>query len=417
MSRKIRIEYKNKISYNIEKYLKPELVYIPLEDTQGNIYKHLVKEGDYVYKGDIVASNEKLNLHVHSSVSGYAVCGGSKIIGNGKKIKCVIIENDYKEKFRKSIPKKKVNNLYSKEEFLNLLKNSGINNLNDKKTSSDINYEEDNIKYLIINALECEPGLSSSKSLIYNHAEDILETIDKTLDIMNIPKAIIALNENDNKSINVLNKYIGTYPNISIIKVADIYPNEYEDILVKEVLNLDYNKYKEKILISNIQVVYWVYEMLEYNRPITERVITITGKGIKNRKNIKVKIGTLASEVINNIDGYKKLKNPLFIVGGPVTGNSVQTDDVIITKDVNCIMVIEDNFERSLPCIKCGKCMEVCPVKILPNMIMENKDNIKNLNILKPNKCIECGLCSYICPSKIEVRECVREAKEKVDIK
>ena len=100
-----------------------------------------------------------------------------------------------------------------------------------------------------------------------------------------------------------------------------------------------------------------------------------------------------------------------------MTGNSVPTDDVIITKDVNCIMVIEDTFKRSLPCIKCGKCAEVCPVKLLPNIIMDNIDNIKNLNMLKPSKCIECGLCSYICPSKIEVREYVKEAKEKVNIK
>ena len=131
--------------------------------------------------------------------------------------------------------------------------------------------------------------------------------------------------------------------------------------------------------------------------------------------NVKVKIGALASEVISELEGYKNIKNPLFIAGGPMMGNSLPTDEVIITKDINCILVIDDHFEKNLPCIKCGKCIEVCPVGICPVLIMNNKDNRDALKDLKPKKCIECGLCSYICPSKIEVREFVRIAKERVD--
>ena len=101
--------------------------------------------------------------------------------------------------------------------------------------------------------------------------------------------------------------------------------------------------------------------MLKYNRPLTERVITITGPGIKKKTNVKVKIGALASEIIMNLDGYKDIQNPLFIAGGPMMGNSISTDDVIITKDLNCILVIEDHFEKNLPCIKCGKCEKACP--------------------------------------------------------
>ena len=157
--------------------------------------------------------------------------------------------------------------------------------------------------------------------------------------------------------------------------------------------------------------------MFKYNRPLTERVITITGPGIKKKKNVKVKIGALASEIISNLDGYKNIKNPLFIVGGPMMGKSMPCDDVVITKDVTSIIVMEDRFEKNLPCIKCGKCTMVCPANIMPVLIMENIDNIDNLKKLKCNKCIGCSLCSYICPSKIEVREFVNIAKEKVNHK
>ena len=202
-------------------------------------------------------------------------------------------------------------------------------------------------------------------------------------------------------------------------QLEDAFPNGWERLVVRNALGIEYDKYPSEkgIIVNNVSTIYAIYEMFKYNRPLTERVITITGPGIKKKKNVKVKIGALASEIISNLDGYKNIKNPLFIVGGPMMGNSMPCDDVVITKDVTSIIVMEDHFEKNLPCIKCGKCTMVCPANIMPVLIMENIDNIDNLKKLKCNKCIGCSLCSYICPSKIEVREFVNIAKEKVNHK
>ena len=419
MNKPVHISSDNKISYDIEMYTKPEEVYIPLENKNGVTYKHLVKEGDYIYKGQVVAVNEKIDFPIHSSVSGYAAFGSTKMIGNGKRIKCVVIKNDFKEKYEKSKLKKKEISSYTREDFIEALKTNGITGLGGSDFPTFMKYDTKDIKCLLVNAVECEPFISCDKAVIHNYAEKILEAVDDIMEIMKIPSAYIVMKEISTDAIKNINKYIKTYPNIKISLVKDAYPNGWERLVVKNTLGVEYDRYPSEngIIVSNVSTIYAIYEMLEYNRPLTERVITITGPGIKKKKNVKVKIGTLASEVIAGIDGYKNIKNPLFIAGGPMMGNSLPTDEVIITKDINCLLVIEDHFEKNLPCIKCGKCMEVCPVGIYPVMIMENRDNINKLKDLCPGKCIECGLCSFTCPSKIEVREFVRIAKEKVNNK
>jgi len=417
MNKPVHISSNNKINYNIEMHIKPETIYVPLENKNGITYKHLVKEGDYIYKGGVVAVNEKLDFPIHSSVSGYATFGTSKIIGTGKKIKCVVVKNDFKEKYEKKKMVKKELSSYTKESFIEALRVNGISGLGGSDFPTYIKYNIYSPKYLLVNAVECEPFISCDKAVIHNYAEKILEGIDSIMEIIGIPKAYIVMKETNTDGIQMITKHIGTYPNIKLSLVKDAYPNGWERLVVKNTLGIEYDKYPSEkgIIVSNVSTIYSIYEMLEYNRPLTERVITITGPGIKKKTNVKVKIGALASEVISELDGYKNIKNPLFIAGGPMMGNSLPTDEVIITKDINCILVIDDHFEKNLPCIKCGKCIEVCPVGICPVLIMNNKDNREALNNLKPKKCIECGLCSYICPSKIEVREFVRIAKEKVN--
>lgn len=406
----------SRVVTKIEKYNKPEVIYIPLEDKTGITYKYIVKEGDYINKGQVVAVNEKTNFPIHSSVSGYASFGSNKIINTGKKVKCIAIENDFKEKYQKSKMLKKDLSTYTKEQFIEDLKENAIIGLGGSAFPTYLKYNNDNIKYLLVNGVECEPHISSDKALMYNYSENILEAIDAIITINKIKKAIVVIKESDKSSYEALSKYIGTYPNITIKTVKDIYPNGWERNVVKEALGVSYQKYpiEKGVVVSNVSTIYAIYEMLEYNRPLTERIVTFVGPGLKEKKNVKVKIGTLASEVIKNIDPYTNIKNPLFVAGGPMMGTSLPTDDVVITKDLNCILVLENNFPRNSECIRCGKCTSVCPVKLYPVLIMNNINKPNNLEELKPNKCIECGLCSYICPSKIEVREFVKAAREKV---
>ena len=414
----IKMDDKIKVKKEMLEFIKPQKIYIPLENKSGIKYKKLVNVGDYVFKGQVVAMNESIDFPIHSSVSGYVVENESNELNTGKKVECIAIENDFKEKYQEKLGSIKEISNYSKEEFIELLKTSEITGLGGSDFPTFLKYNTDSkINYLLVNGVECEPYISCDKVVMSKYMEKILEAVDAILEIMKIKKAYIVVKSSNIESQKVINKYINTYPNIKLALMSDMYPAGWERNIVEVVLHKKYDKYPVEVgaIVSNVSTIYAIYEMLKYNTPLTERIITITGTGIRKPSNIKVKIGTKLSEIIENIEGYKDIKKPIFIAGGPMMGSSLPNDNLIVTKDLNCVLVIDDIELTNYPCIKCGKCTNVCPVHLLPVMIMNNIGNEKKLKELMPQKCIECGLCSYICPSKIEVREYVRIAKGRVN--
>ena len=393
--------------------LKIQIIYIPLESSLGYKYKLKAKVGDYVCIDDIIGTNITTDLVIKSSVSGTIVGLEKKYISNGKLVDCVVIENDFKEKYRNKLGKKNDITKYSKESFIHLLKTGGITGMGGSDYPTFIKYDtKEKIKYLIINGVECEIYSSSDSALMYNHPEEILESIDAIMEIMDIDKAYIAVNEKNTTVIKTFLKHINTYPNIKIYPIINAYPSGWEKMLVNETLGLTYetNPLEVGVITDNVSTIYAIYELLKFNRHQTEKIVTIAGPGIRKPANYKVKIGTNLSEIILKTEDYSKIKNPVLVAGGAMMGTSIPSDELIITKDLNTILVLEDREEKTQKCIKCGKCNEVCPVEIMPVMII---DNPKDSQKLKIDKCINCGLCSYVCPSKIEVRELLKSLKEK----
>lgn len=401
-------------SKKVQEYIKPRIIYLPLENKREEEYKHLVKEGDYVYKGDVVAINTKTKFPLHSSVSGYVIKGTMKKVSSGKLIKCIVIENDFKEKYRTPKGTKKEINKLTKKEFIEALFDNGITGLSGSNFPTYLKYKG-KVKYLIVNGVECEPYNSCDNAIMYQNTEEILEVVDAIMEINNIKKAYIAINETNTKVINKYLKYINTYPNIKIYLAGNYYPSGWQKDLVENIFHITYNKLpmEQGIVVNNISTIYSIYEMLKYQVPLTERIITIIGDGVKKQTNVKVKIGSNLSEIIPLIGGYKKdVSNHLFITGGPLNGTSHPDDDIIVTKDLTSVLVLENIDEKVYPCIKCGKCIKNCPVKLKPIFITNNINNKDKLKKLHPEKCIKCGLCSYICPSRIELKEIIKKARD-----
>lgn len=394
-------------------YNKPKIVYIPLisgEDTDITI---LANKGEYVYKGSIVGKRKgDFRIPIHSSVSGTVLDFEEKTCFNGKKVKCVVIENDFKEKIEQKVSVKRSINKYSKDEFIELLKENGIIGLGGAGFPTYVKYEPKKIKTLIVNAVECEPYITADYILAKQKCEELLETIDAILEINKINEAIIAIKKENVELKQIFDNFIGTYLKIKIKVVSNNYPMGWERILIKEVTGKSYDNLpiEQGVVVNNISTIYAIYEALKYNKPLMERYITFSGENLNQPHNVLVKVGTPVLEILKQL-GIKG--NSIVVAGGPMMG--VEADDLVISANMNCVLALENNHTISTDCIECGKCVEVCPVKLSPVLIMKCKikkeKDIKKLIDLHPEKCIECGLCSYICPAKLFVREKVKEAK------
>lgn len=394
---------------------KPKYVYIPMISGRDTNITILVKKGDYVYRGSVIGRRKgNIKVPIYSSVSGIVVEIVERFCVTGEKVKCVMIENDFKEKIEGSYTIKQNISDYTKDEFINTIKDCGIIGLGGAGFPTYAKYDTDSeIKTLIVNGVECEPYITTDIVLLRERIEEILEAIDAIMKINNIREAYLAISK-DSRLAKKIENYLGTYPRIKLVPVINRYPMGWERNLVKYVMKTTYDKLpiEKGIIVNNVSTIYAIYGALKYRKPLFERVVTFTGDMLKKPQNVCVKVGTTIKDVIDYIDGYKRNKDIVVVAGGPMMGVSVVSEELIITPDLNCVMIMKKPPRcKSIECIRCGKCVEKCPSHLSPVLIKNSINNIDELRKLKPEKCVECGLCSFICPSKINVREYVREAK------
>jgi electron transport complex protein RnfC len=203
--------------------------------------------------------------------------------------------------------------------------------------------------------------------------------------------------------------------NIKIVEVPNLYPMGWEKSLVRYIKHTDYKKLpiEKNIIVSNVSTIYAIYESLKFNKPLIEKVVTLSGE-FKNPTNVKVKIGTQFSELKEVFKDYNSNEITL-VTGGPMMGESVSSDEFIIPNNLNSVIALKDVKEsETITCLRCGKCSDNCPAKICPVLVKDNINEKQELKRLDVERCIECGICSFVCPSKINLREYLRTAKKKV---
>lgn len=401
-------KHKKETINKLEEYLSPKYVYFKIEDSD----ELLVLENDKVLVGDRIIKT-KFDSFIHSSVSGKVIKIIEKIDYKNNKAKFLEIENNFKEEnsFKENDITK-----FTKEEFIENIKNNGIVGLGGAGFPTYIKYNNDNIKTLIINAVECEPYITADYTICFNNIKEIIEAINAIIKIYNLEEVFIAIKIKNRILKEKIIPYITKYPKIKLIEVPNLYPMGWEKALVRYIKHTDYDKLpiEKNIVVSNASTMYAIYESLKYNKPLIEKIITISGNAINKKTNVKIKIGTCFNELEAIFNGYNE-NNITLISGGPMMGNAISNNDFVIPNNLNSIIALKkiNNFDP-ITCLRCGKCNDHCPAKICPVLVKDNIDNKEELKRLNVDRCIECGICSFVCPSKINLREYVREAKKKV---
>lgn len=402
-------------------FLDPENVYIPLVE-QNTPCEALVKVGDTVKIGQVIAMKTgRFPIPLHASISGEIVSIDKRMFcSNGKMVPTIQIKNDFLETKSETIKDNNVEEL-SKEDIIEIVKQNGIVGLGGSGFPAYVKYQvKEKMDYVIINAVECEPFITIDYKSLKEQLDDLIRGIHYIMKVVGADKGVIAIKKNKKDLIEKIKLALEDVEDISLFLVKDVYPAGWEKYIVQRVTNKNYRALPSEVgaVVNNSSTAIAVCHAIEKNQPLVEKMVTITGEGVKTPSNVLVKVGTSIQDIMNKIGGYAPgLEEAHFIAGGPMTGKSIPQDNFTVNRCLSSILVLPKKDREINPeCMGCGKCGEVCPVFLSPIVIKETLDanNTKELFKLRPNLCMECGLCSYICPSRIELTDAVSKAKAKV---
>ena len=407
------------------RYTKPQYLYIAMANARCPKAELYIKEGDHVDSCQLIGMRHGpfFDQPIHATCSGTYLGLEKHYHRNGKLTDFIKIQNDFKDTLDSHVLIRTPEEIakLTREDMVQILKDCAMVGLGGSSFPTYVKFQtEKPINMILINGIECEPYITADHRLMLEFPYRIMEAIKYTMQAFNCKHAKICIKSKytDIKAVytQLLKEYEGS--GIELCCVGNFYPQGWEVAMIKSATGIQLNPGElpsnRGIINFNVSTMVGLYKAIKYNMPVIKRDITVTGDGIMFPKNFRVRVGTLIKDLIPMCGGYKDPeKEKVFILGGPMMGASVPSDDCVITKTVTSIIVLNKTETVEEPCVRCGSCVLSCPVHLEPVQIMNavktlDKERIKALN---PLKCIECGLCAYSCTSKIQVTDYIRKAK------
>ena len=407
------------------KYLDPKYIFLATANARCPKADIFVKEGDHVNMYQVIGMRHGafFDQPIHSSISGTYVGLEKHFHRNGKLTDFIKIENDFKNTVDPSVKERKPEEIakLTKQDMTEIIKNCALVGLGGSSFPTYIKFQTDKpINMILVNGIECEPYITADHRIMLEYPYRIINGIKYTMQAFNCKKALICIKSKYTDIKEAYEEVLKEFPDsgIELCCVKNYYPQGWEVEMIKNATGIQLKPGElptnRGILNFNVSTMVGIYKAIKYNMPVVKRNITVTGDGIKHPHNFRVLVGTAFKDLLPLCGGYKEDdKEKIFILGGPMMGAAAPNDDVIITKTVTSIIVLNKTEYKEEPCVRCGSCVLSCPVGLEPVQIMNavkslDKERIKALN---PLKCIECGLCAYSCTTKSQVTDYVRRAK------
>ena len=407
------------------RYVDPKYIYLAVSNARCPTAEVYIKEGDHVNACQVIGMRHAafFDQPIYSSCSGTFVGLEKHYHRNGKLLDFIKIENDFKGTLDPSCKERTPEEIakLSKEEMTEIIKNCALVGLGGSSFPTYVKFQTDKpIHTILVNGIECEPYITSDHRIMLEYPYRIINGLKYAMQAFGCKKALICIKSKYKDIAATYEEVLKEFPDsgIELCPVKNYYPQGWEVAMIKEATGIKLNPGElpanRGLLNFNVSTVVGIYKAIKYNMPVIKRNITITGDGIMHPHNFRVLVGTSIKDLIPMCGGYKNPdKEKVFILGGPMMGASIPSDDAIISRTVTSIIVFDKATYKEEPCVRCGSCVLSCPVGLEPVQIMNavkslDKERIKALN---PLKCIECGLCAYSCTSKIQVTDYVRRAK------
>ena len=416
---------KNTAEMPVERMPIPEKVVISMQQHIGVPCTPIVKVGDEVAVGQKIGDSDKfVSAPIHATVSGKVTAVGDIKLANGIITKGVTIESDGEMRMYEGITPPVVTN---KKELCAAVRESGLVGLGGAgfPTHVKLNIPEDkDIDTLIINAAECEPYITVDYRECIENAENVLKGVEILKNILGFKQVVIAIEDNKPKVFEIM-KEIADRDNdkgdaIKLMTLKSRYPQGAEKMMVLSATGrmVPPGKLPSDVgcVVMNVASTAFIARYLETGKPLVSRSITVDGSAVRNPKNLRVPIGTSFADIVDYCGGFKTEPKKI-ISGGPMMGIAICDIDAPICKQNNALLALDEKdaaFKTERDCIRCGKCVDVCPMSLMPTLI-ERYARIKDAEKLTSYNtmvCMECGSCAFACPSGRPLVQYMRLAKQ-----
>jgi electron transport complex protein RnfC len=407
----------------IENGQLPSKVVLPVRQHIGAPCEPLVKKGALVKKGQVIASSDApVSSNIHATISGTVIDVSNKPHPGLGEALAITIESDGLDQWEEGVLVERDWETLSAEELIEIIKNAGIVGLGGAAFPTHIKLQppkEAEINTLIINGAECEPYLTSDHRMMLEYTDRLIKGVLILKKVLGVNEAIIGIEDN---KMNAVEAITAALPDgsIKVVAVPSKYPQGGEKMLINTLINREVPSGKLPldvgVVVQNVATAVAVCDAVQHGIPLIERIVTVSGSAIKEPKNLKLRIGTSFADAIEQCGGFN-FEPEKILMGGPFMGTAQYTTEVPIIKGVNGILALskEDlNSGTETNCIRCGRCVEACPMGLNPTMISalaekglftEAKEEYHVLD------CIECGACTYVCPAKRKLTHYCRYAK------